>query len=238
MKGLLIRVGADKTDGGGRWNGPVKPETGEFVYVPIPETKPVHRGLEKPYTLIGPALDALAETLPSHLTGQRMHLDPDFEHLTYGDRGSKGRQLSATLQCDDVLVFYAGLNAVASDTLVYAIIGLLQVERIVRASDQDKAHADCNAHTRRILTPESDDVIVVGKREGSGRLRRCIPIGAYRNKAYRVREELLEAWGGLSVNDGYVQRSAVFPELLDAAKFMSWWNDQTPELLRLNNPAT
>jgi Nucleotide modification associated domain 3 len=238
MKGLLIRVGADKSDGGGRWNGPVKPETGEFVYVPIPETKPVHRGLEKPYTLISPALDALAETLPSHLTGQRMHLDPDFEHLTYGDRGSKGRQLSATLRCDDVLVFYAGLNAVASDTLVYAIIGLLQVERIVRASDQDNAHADCNAHTRRILTPESDDVIVVGKREGSGRLRRCIPIGAYRNKAYRVREELLEAWGGLSVNDGYVQRSAVFPELLDAAKFMSWWNDQTPELLRLNNPAT
>jgi len=236
MKGFLVRVAADKTDGGGRWNGPVNSETGDFVYVPIPETKPVHRGLEKPYSLIGPALGAFAVMLPSHLADRRMHLDPDFEHLTYGDRGSKGRQLSSSLRRDDFLVFYAGLNAVPSDTLIYAIIGLLQVARIVRASDQDKAHADCNAHTRRILTPESDDVIVVAKREGSGRLRKCVPIGIYRNKAYRVREELLEEWGGLSVKDGYIQRSAVFPRLLNVSKFMSWWHDQNPELLRLNNP--
>ncbi len=164
MKGFLVRVAADKTDGGGRWNGPVNSETGEFVYVPIPETKPVHRGLEKPYSLIGPALGAFAVMLPSHLADRRMHLDPDFEHLTYGDRGSKGRQLSSSLRRDDFLVFYAGLNAVPSDTLIYAIIG------------------------------------------------------------------------GLSVKDGYIQRSAVFPRLLNVSKFMSWWHDQNPELLRLNNP--
>ena len=38
MKGLLVRVGADQSEGGGRWNGLVNSRTGEFVYVPIPET--------------------------------------------------------------------------------------------------------------------------------------------------------------------------------------------------------
>src|SRR2546429_1201629 len=153
-KGLLIRVGADQTDGGGRWNGPVDPETGQFVYVPIPETKPVHRGLEKPYSLISPALRPLAVTLPGHLADQRMHLDPDFEHITYGDRGPKGRQLASLLRPNDFLVFYAGLNDVSSGKLVYATIGFLRVERLARAIDQDTAHADCNTHTRRILRSE------------------------------------------------------------------------------------
>ena len=49
-------------------------------------------------------------SLPPHLAAQNMHLDPDFEHLTYGDRGTKGKQLSTTLQRDDLLVFYSRLR--------------------------------------------------------------------------------------------------------------------------------
>lgn len=49
VNALLVRVGADLSAGGGLWNGPVDTRSNEFVYVPIPETKPVHVGMEKPY---------------------------------------------------------------------------------------------------------------------------------------------------------------------------------------------
>ncbi len=55
------------------------------------------------------AVSAFGLALPTCLVDQKMHLDPNFEHLTYGDRRAKGKQLSATLQRDDLLVFYAGL---------------------------------------------------------------------------------------------------------------------------------
>ena len=35
MKGLLVRIGVDQAYG--RWNAPVDPVSGRFVYVPIPE---------------------------------------------------------------------------------------------------------------------------------------------------------------------------------------------------------
>lgn len=112
---------------------------------------------------------------------------------------------------------------------------MIVVHRVVPAAQQPLANADGNAHTRRVLSADSDDVIVMGSPRGSGRLSRLIPIGEYRSKAYRVRSELLDAWGGLSVNDGYLQRSAVFPSLIDPSKFLAWWNCQRPELFRMNN---
>jgi hypothetical protein len=41
MKALLVRVGADQTEGGGCWNGPVNSVMRKFVYVPIPESKSI-----------------------------------------------------------------------------------------------------------------------------------------------------------------------------------------------------
>ncbi|MFN8092197.1 MAG: hypothetical protein U0599_08265 [Vicinamibacteria bacterium] len=35
MKGYLVRVGIDQAFG--KWNAPIDAETGDFVYVPIPE---------------------------------------------------------------------------------------------------------------------------------------------------------------------------------------------------------
>ena len=56
-----------------------------------------------------------------------------------------------------------------------------------------------------------------------------ILIGEMRDKAYRVTPSLLSAWGGLSVNDGYIQRSARPPRFLDAGKFANWFEAQAPE---------
>lgn len=232
---LLVRVGADSTPDGGRWNGPVDSGNGRFVYVPIPETKSTRPGLDRPYSTLEPHLTAFGVPLPEHLAHGRMHLDPDFEHLTYGDRGRKGAQIATTMKPGDLLIFYAGLRDVLSRALVYGLIGLIVVERIDLARDWSAAVADRNAHTRRLLSADADDVIVVGEPSNSGRLSRCIPIGEYRDRAYRIRQDVLTAWHGISANDGYLQRSAICPSVLAPACFLEWLHKQSVTLVRSNN---
>lgn len=235
MNALLVRVGADQSAGGGSWNGLVDTRSGRFAYVPIPEAREVHAGFEKPYRLMAPTLDTFGRDLPSHLQGRGMHLDPDFEHLTYGDRGERAKQIRAGLGRGDMILFYAGLADVrGASRLVYALVGLLVVEEIVAAVDVPREQWDCNAHCRR-LTPGASDIVVRGRVGGSGRLQRCLPIGEYRDRAYRVRRDLLEEWGGLSVKDGYLQRSARLPRFLDAPRFMDWLDSQAPVLMQANN---
>jgi hypothetical protein len=120
-------------------------------------------------------------------------------------------------------------------TLLYAIIGLFVVDRIVAANSQPLNDAHKNAHTRRALLPEADDIIVVGQSGKSGRLDKFIPVGEYRSRAYRVTLPLLTDWGGISANDGYLQRSAVFPSLRDPKRFVDWWRNQNPRLVQTNN---
>ena len=235
MQIFLIRVGADQSEGGGSWNGPVDSSTGRFVYVPIPEGGSVRPGFEKPYGTLAPHLDALGTVLPSHLARKGMHLDPDFEHVTYGDRGNKGAQLAKTLKRGDRLLFYSGLMDIRSRKLVYALIGTIIVDRVDRAIDCPPARYDENAHTRRVLAIDAMDIIVVGQPTGSGRLARCLPVGEYRNRAYRLMPSILEAWGPASVADGYLQRSAVFPNLKEPEKFLAWWSRQNLALFHSNN---
>lgn len=236
MKGLLVRVGADQSDGGGKWNGPMRLATRQFAYVPIPETKEVRSELATPYTTLLPALLPFGRPLPPHLGAKGMHLDPDFRHGTYGDRSRKGAQISSSVNAGDLIAFYSGLRDSESDALVYAIIGMFVVDRVVKATSVSPEDAHRNAHTRRVLASHADDVIVIARPEQSGRLARCIPIGEYRNGAYRVRTDLLQEWGGLSCADGFIQRSAVFPRLGDATKFWDWWKSQDVELIHENNP--
>jgi Nucleotide modification associated domain 3 len=89
MKALLVRVGVDSSIGGGSWNGPVDTQTGRFAYVAIPETRAVHAGMEKPYSALDSVLPLFGVSLPAHLRARHMHLDPDFDHLTYGDQGER-----------------------------------------------------------------------------------------------------------------------------------------------------
>jgi Nucleotide modification associated domain 3 len=236
MNALLVRVGADLSGGGGSWNGPVDCKTNDFVYVAIPESNPVQRGLEKPYAALAPMLQRFGVRLPAHLAGRHMHLDPDFTYLTYGDQGERAKQLRAHLGPGDLIVFYAGLADIrAVSGLVYAMIGLLVVDNLLLAADVPPPDRDVNAHSRRVLVKEAEDIIVTGRPAASGRLRRCIPIGEYRDRAYRVRRDLLDEWGGLSVKDGYLQRSARLPRFLDAERFLCWLETQEPFLIQSNN---
>ncbi len=79
-------------------------------------------------------------------------------------------------------------------------------------------------------------MIVHAEAGQSGRLRRCIPIGEWRNRPYRVRTDLLARWGHLSCLDGFIQRSAVPPSFREPTQFLSWFVKQSPELVAANNP--
>lgn len=165
-----------------------------------------------------------------------MHLDPDFDQLTYGDQGERAKQLRANLSAGDLIVFYAGLSDVRTKAgLVYAVVGVFVVDDIIFAVDVPPTARDINAHSRRILQPGAQDLIVRARPGVSGRLERCLPIGEWRDRAYRVRCDVLEDWGGLSVKNGYLQRSARLPKFSDPTRFRRWFNSKSPVLLQANN---
>jgi hypothetical protein len=232
QRGLLVRVGIDSSCGD--WNAPVNAQTGAFAYVPIPEAREQHGGLETGYKGFVAGIKGLGASLPSQLIEAPAHLDPDFRHLTYGDQGQRARRISAVASeaQEAFLVFYASLRDVRSATLIYAIIGFYWVAEVLRASDVPKRRWNENAHTRR--THCAEDVVVRAVPQKSGRLTRCLPIGSYRDRAYRITPSLLKAWGGLDVRDGYVHRSAFLPEFQDPGRFLRWFTSQHPQLTAEN----
>jgi len=234
VRALLVRVGADRTDAGGRWNGPIDRATGAFAYVPIPEPEPVRPGMETPFVRWAPAIERLGVRLPERLADRIAHADPDFGRLTYGDRRERGKQIRQKLKGGDLLVFYAGLRDVGDGRLVYALIGLLAIGSIVAARDLPSERWAENAHTRRREIGETD-VVVLGREDASGRFERALEFAGYRAGAYRVFPELLGRWGGLGVRDGYVQRSARLPEVGDPARFLDWLAAQRVGLVARDN---
>ena len=234
MKGLLVRVGIDSTDG--QWNGPVRTRTGEFAFVTITEEAPLRPGMATPYDQFIPVVQRFDQSLPFMLRGKPTHLDPDFDHRTYGDRGQRGARVSI-LGRGDFIAFFAALCPVDAPPrpLCYALIGLYVIDEIVAAQAVPEQHWAKNAHTRRV--PVQDDIVVRARPGISGRLRQCIPIGELRGGHYRVRHDLLDAWEGLDIKDGYIQRSVRLPAFLNAEKFYEWFLAQKPELVAENNPA-
>lgn len=244
MNALLVRVGADQSEGGGYFNGPVDSRTREFAYVPIPETREVQRGMAKPYSLFAHSLKPFGIPLPNNLADVAMHLDPDFANLTYGDQGQRALQIQEKLTMGDLIVFYAGLqDTQPSSRLVYAIIGLYVIDHIVSAMSVPFSRWDENAHTRRMLPSGANDIVVRARPGVSGRLERCLPIGSFRVPAaqpdkrpsYRVDPTLLAKWGGLSIADGFLQRSARLPQFMEPARFYAWFLDQKPSFIKDNN---
>jgi len=51
-----------------------------------------------------------------------------------------------------------------------------------------------------------------------------------------VRRDLLRAWGGLDIKDGFIQRSVRLPRFRDTDRFYRWFVAQKPELVAANNP--
>jgi hypothetical protein len=233
MNGLLVRVGIDSTDG--CWNAPMRLASREFAYVTITDTKPLRDGMARRYDEFIPVAKRFGEQLPPELLGTPTHLDPDFDQLTYGDQGQRGKRITSLLTVGDLLTFFAALRPVdgPSRPLIYALIGLYVVEEIVPAKSVPASRWAENAHTRR--EPGDSDIVVRAKPGVSGRLRRCIPIGELRGGVYRVRNDLLDAWGGLDIKDGYIHRSVRLPAFHDTAKFYRWFLAQNPELVAENN---
>jgi hypothetical protein len=240
MNGLLVRVAADSTEAGGRWNGPVDSGTGEFIYVPIPDRGPFRRGLATRYCLLTPYLCGRWPCLPTRLSNRKTHLDPDIEHLTYGDGGERANQIRTKLGQGDLLVFYSGLKDVhPSPRLVYAMIGLYVIDDIVPAKTVPTSRRHENAHTRRKYP--GNDIVVRADPTRSGRLERCLPIGQYRSPtgnpkkgpSYRIESSLVRKWGGLDIE--YIQRSARLPQLKNAAQFYAWFQAQGVKLVARNN---
>jgi hypothetical protein len=236
MKGLLVRVGIDQAYG--YWNAPVDPQTGAFAYVAIPDHTQ-RPGLETPYHGFRNELAHFpGVALPARLLGRPMHLDPDFEHLTYGDTGARRGRSLAELGRGDLIAFYAGLRPTTRwrDPLLYGLIGLYRVRECVPVPKIPRSRWHENAHTRRVRHHTSD-LVVWAEPSGSGRLERCIEMGEWRDGAYRVRRDLLVAWGGLSCKDGYIQRSAVPPAFLSPERFLEWFERQEGKLMAENNPS-
>lgn len=245
MKGLLVRIGVDQTYGG--WNAPVDAD-GHFVYVPIPEKIGTlfHPGLERRYDEVLPALKCFCDDhgrdlyadlrFPQDLLRYPMHLDPDFEHMTYGDEGARRGAGIVNMNEGDLLVFYGGLRPLhtCEHKLIYALIGIYVVNEVLNVADVPQQRWHENAHLRK-TKPSETDIVVRAKQEVSGRFDRCIPIGEWRNCAYRVRQDILDAWGGLSVKDGFIQRSIVPPTLNNPTKFVGWLQSQMIKLLPKNN---
>jgi len=242
MRAILVRIGVDHAYGA--WNAPVNPATCQFVFVPIPDgpKKTYAAGFARKYDEMDAPLTQFATDCdiphlrrPDLLLHGNMHLDPDFEYLTYGDNGKRRGAEIAKLQPNDLLVFYAGLRSIVPPKkLLYALVGLYVVEEVVPAVTVPADRRHENAHTRWTDISASD-IVVRGKRGVSGRFERCIPIGEFRDRSYRVRRDIEAAWGGLSVKNGYIQRSAVPPVFRDAAKFYGWLQHQGIKLIESNN---
>ena len=111
---LLVRVGIDLSKDSGIWNAPVNDVTGGFAYVPIIENetkgkKRIRSGYEISYDQFDGPCQKLSKELPSRFRNECVHLDPDFQYLTYGDEGNKGAQLKNLVE-GDILAFWAGLS--------------------------------------------------------------------------------------------------------------------------------
>lgn len=254
MRGLLVRVGIDQTSQYGGWNAPVNTQNWRYVYVPIwdasyNDSGYINAGRRVYGKEVSPVLTAfgtecgdpenLCFRLPARLLDEPMHLDPDFLTLTYGDdeiRGSKLKEFGE----GDFIAFYASLRPVcenhwktvrrsSQDQLVYALIGLFVLSAPhVDAMKIPTTHRGLNAHTRWNRLNDGD-IIVFGKPEESGLFDRCLPIGEFRDGAYRVRRDLLDAWGGLSVKDGWIQRSRNLPEFNCPSCFRNWLDKRIQE---------
>lgn len=244
MKGILLRVGCDSTKAGGFWNAPVDPDSWIYVYVPIPE-EAKYRHISKcpTYRAFKKSVERFNVQLPKNLQAARVHLDPDFESLTFGEPfdhrkkilSSRG-QIINQLKKGDFIAFYASFRPTKpiKHKLAYCLFGILYIGRksfVNQLNNSDKTNC---AHGRRIGAEK--DLVVWGVKGKSGRFEQAILIGEYRDKAYRVSSDILKKWGGLKVKNGYIQRSARPPFFKCPKQFLAWLKEreETKKLIRAN----
>ena len=235
-----MRVGIDQTYG--NFNAPINPTTLDYFYLPIPQDDhQFNDGMRTTFDNVKPHFDAWCQKnetgfrFPSHLVGRDCHLDPDFEYSSYGDQ-STGRGLRVVeLKRGDIIAFFASFKPIheCEHKLIYAIFGVLVVDRVLRVSETDSTEYYKNAHTR-IVNMNSEHLIVFGDPKLSGRFHQAIPIGEFRNGSYRVTNPILNEWGGLEVKDGFIQRSVCPPRFSDINRFYAWLQSRNLKIINSN----
>lgn len=239
-KVLLIRVGIDQTFG--NYNAPINPDTNEYIYMPIPQSADNFRmGMRTSYSDLKPHFNYWCQNnnsdipFPEHLNNKATHLDPDFDFSTYGDQAT-GRGLRVgLLKKNDFLVFFGSFKPTSpcKHKLIYALFGIMVVDKVLRVADIPEEELSTNAHSR-VQNANKDHFVVFATPEMSGRFSKAIPIGEFRNKSYRVTNNILEAWGGIGVKDGFIQRSVNPPWFSNPDKFLEWFEHQRVQLIQSN----
>jgi hypothetical protein len=239
-RGLLMRVGIDQTFG--EYNAPMNPETGDYIYMPIPESRREFKpGMSTTYDSMVSKFDCWNKSngstlvFPPHLQGKNCHLDPDFDYVSYGDQAT-GRGLRVCeLQKGDFLAFFASFKPThaCEHKLIYALYGIIVVDSISTVKNLEPVRFHENAHTR-VLSPDLDHLVVFGDPILSGRFDKAIPIGEFRNGSYRVTNPMLDAWGGIGVKDGFIQRSVNPPWFNDGEKFLRWLGERDVKRIQSN----
>jgi len=180
MKAMLLRIGIDKgTDGA---LAPIFRD-GSFEYIPISEGDSESSEDRTYANTIGRSGQSFATYLPRSIANRKMHYDPEFDTLTYGDPTVKRKYL-VKLAPGDLLVFYAGLTPFQHNqypTGLY-IIGYFTVQHIFdfNALKPDELNAlygryPNNAHLKRQMDP-TDLVLIVGMPGQCKLLEKAIPI--------------------------------------------------------------
>lgn len=178
MTVVLIGIGADREN-----TVPMPPlmDDGSFDYLPIPEdyesAGPTYSEYQLP-NFGGSVLDFVDKIRPGgdgewiqerdKIASKRLHHDPNFEDLTYGDvvGTRKASRIYSDLEEGQLIGFYAGLQ---TDYKHRYIIGYFTVDEI----DDEPARHPQNAHGLRVKAagkPKNDEVVIVDGREPGGLL--------------------------------------------------------------------
>lgn len=112
---------------------------------------------------------------------------------------------------------------------------LFIVDKIVPIDENPEAGFHENAHTRRMMRANADDVVVLAKAGRSGRTAVCVLMREYRARASRNTESLLAASERLSTNDGGLRRNAMFPSFMNPTACQDWWSAHKVELVGRTN---
>ena len=101
IEGYSFKVGIDKGTEG--CLAPVFEDL-SFEFIPLLDQQTDEKRTYMDFT--GEKGEPLAAYLPEKVKNRKMHMDPEFETFTYGDKGSKAKWL-LKLDPGDLLVFYS-----------------------------------------------------------------------------------------------------------------------------------
>jgi hypothetical protein len=181
MNVVLLRVGIDSGCGGAQ--GPLFRD-GSFEFICIPDRKQLDR--RKYGNTLGrterPLIDFFPVATRSKLADQSIHVDPEFETLTYGDPTPPKAGLRR-LKAGDLLVFYAGLQGFDFDAApALYLVGYFEVTIAGFARDFDPAQINhnfgANFHVRHksLYETQRDQLVLVKGGRGSRLLKKAVKL--------------------------------------------------------------